>query len=541
MLSDIFGQGFNSIDESLNWGFKNLEKAAQDQNISIEHLNADFNYSLGLVIEQLETTNYLLNNLLDKLDNIHKTLENPILTQSREYYRLGCERLSRGLLDKALESFIKAEEKNDVDFFTQYHMGKLYLYGIDDDDDVVDFMKAEKHLLDAARYAKSEISIDATFSKLAAEALFHAAIAIYAQMGEPSMVVDESLFNKLLTKAIQILSEAVRLNPQLGEALYHMAKFTAILGDADTSLNYLEKAIRLDSKYAIKIDIDHTFDPIREHTYSLMTKLRDSQESIVLLDIKNVHTLMNEFRALHPEDSGSLNNNFNNTTKDFDRIKHLYSTKTFIGLLEASTICYKLIELLPKLIVERKLEIEKQKLVQELKKKIEYVRSQAVSVGITDFQEFDRDYEEIKSLHLTNNYSSLTTAEIKGINLLKNSITNWMEDKKNSISIMSYEVINIKKNKTIIGKIFAHNKGCLGFFIIPSLIAAIVTVITKEYSGILTFSIQITIYFLMIVISLTQFIMNINKANVKEKNISSKKIELEHLSEVLISLNEGGV
>src|ERR1035441_2310343 len=90
--------------------------------------------------------------------------------------------VSRQKLDKALQALQRAAELNDTDFFIEFQIGKLYLYGIDDDDNVVDLARAKRHLLDAARYAKGEAAIDASFLRLAAQACLHASIASYASI-----------------------------------------------------------------------------------------------------------------------------------------------------------------------------------------------------------------------------------------------------------------------------------------------------------------------------------------------------------------------
>jgi len=178
-LAASFGNGFDSVNNTLVWGFGRVEHSLQDVAASVDSLHADFDYTMGLLLDELRSQNRLLNELLNKLDAIQKTLENPTLTQAREFYRIGCERLSKGLLDKALDAFLEADKRNDTDFFTQYQIGNLYLYGIDEYTNLVDFAKAKRHLLLAVRYAKVEMRAEPEFGRWAAEALFHASVAVY--------------------------------------------------------------------------------------------------------------------------------------------------------------------------------------------------------------------------------------------------------------------------------------------------------------------------------------------------------------------------
>jgi len=71
---------------------------------------------------------------------------------------MGCDQMNRGLLHEALESFLGSEQKNRADYLMQLELGRLYLYGKNADDNVVDLEKARSHLLLAARYGKAEIA-----------------------------------------------------------------------------------------------------------------------------------------------------------------------------------------------------------------------------------------------------------------------------------------------------------------------------------------------------------------------------------------------
>jgi len=121
----------------------------------INSLSAKFNYGMTLILQQLEAQNKSFENIFNKLDEIHETLKNPLLTKATEYRNMGMERLARGLLDKAIESFLESEKKNDTDSFVQMQLGKLYMYGKDVNYDIVDMEKAEKHLELAHRYGEA--------------------------------------------------------------------------------------------------------------------------------------------------------------------------------------------------------------------------------------------------------------------------------------------------------------------------------------------------------------------------------------------------
>lgn len=264
----------NQISATLEFGFDRVNNALDNVETSIESLHSDFSYNMGLVLDQLQIQNQLTFGVLEKLDAIHKTLETPRLTQARECYIIGCERLSKGLLDKALEAFLKAEERNDTDFFTEFQIGKLYLYGVDEDDYVIDLVKAEKHLRNAARYGKSEISVLPEFRRWTGEALLHASISCYAQANDQRINENTVKAKEFISEAFKLAQQACDIYPSLSESKYHLAKYAALLEDVETSLESLEEVVTTDVNYCLKIEFDPDFDKIRPQVFVLFERLR---------------------------------------------------------------------------------------------------------------------------------------------------------------------------------------------------------------------------------------------------------------------------
>jgi tetratricopeptide (TPR) repeat protein len=268
-------------------GFNRIEGALSSVNASIDNLRSDFNYNMGLVLDQLQIQNQLTFGILEKLDAIHKTLVTPEQTKAREFYYRGCERLSKGLLDKALEMFLKAEEINDTDFFTEYQIGKLYLYGVNEDVNVIDLAKAEQHLHNSARYGKAEVSALPEFYQLTGEALLHASIACYAQANDQQIITNTVAEKEFLLKAFQLVQQACEIYPSLSESQYHLAKYAALLGNVDASMQGLEKSISLDFNYCLKVELDRDFDKLRENVHELFDGLRVKMRNRAQNKLKN--------------------------------------------------------------------------------------------------------------------------------------------------------------------------------------------------------------------------------------------------------------
>ena len=274
-LTDEFGRGFNAVNRTLDWGFRLVSQGLDNVRSSIEDLNATFSYNMGLIVTQLQVQSRLLLGVVERLHAIHKTLENPTLTQAREFFRAGCERLERGLLDKALEAFLKSEEKNDTDFLTQLQLGRLYLYGKDDDDDVVNLEKARNHLLLAARFGRAEISFLPEASASTGEALLHAAIACFLLASEAQLAGDAAGSRGRLEESVRHALAAAALRPALGQAHYQAASGLALLGKTEEAIASLQMAVATDGKYGLRVMDDRIFAAMHTAVTASLTRLRD--------------------------------------------------------------------------------------------------------------------------------------------------------------------------------------------------------------------------------------------------------------------------
>jgi tetratricopeptide (TPR) repeat protein len=228
---------------------------------------------MGLVLEQLRIQNRILEGILDQLDAIHETLKHPLLTQARELSKIGMDRASKGLLQEGLEALLESAEKNRTDFLVQLQIGKLYLYGQNATDNVIDLPKAEEHLRLASRYSNSEISHLPDAAKYCAEAFLHAAIACYAQANEKWLAKDVDSVRCFTEQALELSKQATQVYPQLAEAFYHHSKCAALLGDGETAVNSLKTAILTDRKYCLKADADRDFDGVRDNVRTLEESL----------------------------------------------------------------------------------------------------------------------------------------------------------------------------------------------------------------------------------------------------------------------------
>jgi len=294
-LSKIFPQDFDRASGTLTEGFGILGSKIDLLGEGIARLGAAFDYGMGLLAHQVEVQAPFLEDFLRRLDTLHPISLSSSLTQAREFYTIGRERLQKGLLDKALEAFLKAEAKNDSDFLIQYSLGHLYLYGRDVESRLIDLPKAEKHFRNAARFAKVEIANLPGVRKFCGEAYFHASVACYAQANEKHLAGNTAEEEHLTREAEKLAKQATEVYPELAETFYQHAKTNALLGEAPPALRSLEMAIKADRNYCLKADVDRDFDKIRPQVLGLFEALRRQAGEEAKKALEEAHRLLNSY------------------------------------------------------------------------------------------------------------------------------------------------------------------------------------------------------------------------------------------------------
>ncbi|CAN2044010.1 membrane hypothetical protein [Candidatus Magnetomoraceae bacterium gMMP-1] len=401
-----FGNNFNITENTLEFVFD----ATED---SVNKLNADFNYNIGPILQKLEIENNQ-KNILNKLDSIHETLLSPVLTQAKEYYRIACDRIRKGFLDKALEAFKLAEKKNDTDSLLHYHIGMLYLYGVNKYVNVINLSKAKKHFALAYRYAKAETDIDKTFSKLSAECLLHASIANYALLYD----IKKNYPQELLIESKYFLENAIILNPDFLEAHYHLAKFEALLSEIENSISNLKLLIERDRNYILKIYYDKAFDKIRPDILIMLEKLMEktkkqvNQKNILILNI------IKKLKSWKIQNSNSFFNVYKQWLKKIESINNLYKLQTYFSFLDAIPLMDSALKESKDLIVKRQ---------NELRTEVQQVIESALSIYHND---------------IINNKKKLSNSDINEIDKTIERLMQLIKKAKYLLEQNSYEIYN---------------------------------------------------------------------------------------------------
>ena len=239
----------------------------------LEHLRAEFNWGFTLIADSLAEQTRVLRDVTAKLDKLQETLDLPLRTQARELFNEGRLRLEKGLLEKALERFLQAEQKNDVDFPLQLEIGTLYLYGKNNDEDVINLQAAENHFLLAAKYARAERNSLTQWYRFCGQAYSHAAWAAYLSGQDEKAAANVGGMRACLNRALEHISKAIAVWPQFTEAPYLFAKCSALLERNAEAVDALQALFDRDRRYIGKATDDADFSSIRSELKSLASEL----------------------------------------------------------------------------------------------------------------------------------------------------------------------------------------------------------------------------------------------------------------------------
>ena len=236
-----------------------LSVTLDDLATGIEDLGAKFEWGFALMIEQQEKQIALLNQIVGQLDAIREAVQLPSTTRARELFILGQKDLRRGLYPEALQKFLAAERENQVNFPLQLQIGKLFLYGKNATDNVIDLLKSEQHFFLASRYAGRSQK----WLKYHGVALFHAAIAAYLIGEQEKLAGRTDSMRKCLERALDSIKFPVTTWP-VAELYYLAAKCRVLLGHKDRALANLKILAERDPVgYSAKVNRDMDFSPVR--------------------------------------------------------------------------------------------------------------------------------------------------------------------------------------------------------------------------------------------------------------------------------------
>lgn len=311
ILAEIYQQGFDSLNNTLNYGFYYMSEGLSDINKSILAMNEA---------------------ICNKLDAIHDIVNNPRLTAARELYRRASTNFEKGYYEEALEDCLQAVEKEKTDYISWYLLGNIYLYGAGKFSNVINLDKAEEAFINASKYIDADLKVNSEANELGSQIYFCLAQTRYFLSNDFFVEGNEDSADKKLEQAEQSNRTAVRLGPLNNEIQYAQAKYLHLLNKDDETLKILDKIIDNDKNIAVKAVNDECFKTI-------WPKIEE------LIEVKR-KKLIEKFKTKVQELGDSIKNKIDSLEKNQEEYDYLISKCNAVyGNDEVSTF-YKDVTLL---------------------------------------------------------------------------------------------------------------------------------------------------------------------------------------------------
>jgi formylglycine-generating enzyme required for sulfatase activity len=238
--------GFERISYSMDAGFDRLSDG-------ISELNATFHWGFGAILASIGHMN-------DTLSELVKIAKTPVQTVAFNHFEIARDAFRQGLYRESLEELDKAisgdHTSSGYKLEWRFHQmkGTLQLGFADCDMSLYDLGKAEESFLTAARYGKTDYPHDA------GRAFLSAGWAAYCQ-GK-------------MKEALAHTEQAMALHPEMGEVFFQASKVQMALGEVESALPMLAKAIEIDRFYALKAAGDGDFQQHDVQLRSFLDALR---------------------------------------------------------------------------------------------------------------------------------------------------------------------------------------------------------------------------------------------------------------------------
>jgi tetratricopeptide (TPR) repeat protein len=199
-----------------------------------------------------------LNDSVEKLISIART---PVETWAYNQYRIALDATRRQLYPEALEALNRAiggygdNPGYKLEYRFHYLKGRILCGAVENhDEQLADYPAAEASFLTAARYARAD------HKKEGAQAFLAAGWTAQRQ--------------GIMEAALDHARDALTLQPDLGEALFLVAKIHMCRGDVTIAFPFLKKAITLDRNFSLKAIADGDFQKHSEELNSFLDECR---------------------------------------------------------------------------------------------------------------------------------------------------------------------------------------------------------------------------------------------------------------------------
>jgi len=254
-------------------------------------------------------------------------------------------------------------------FPSHYQLGRIYLSGKEDGANMVDVKSATTYLLKANEFGNRLAKTDPSFNKILADCKLFLSQSYYYQLTGKN----NSSELGILINAINYCKEAVLLNPNLSQAIYHYAKYISYgisnFNEFKDAKN--EKLLLLSFEQCVKIDRNYLRsvvqgDPLYDKVYEpnigkineLIASMRDEKKNKaerIFSQIKNIVIQLEDKNIAH---SQNLSDAFSLAQKQVQLAEIDYNIGTYYGFDNCEINLPRYNQILQELLEKRTEEIQ---------------------------------------------------------------------------------------------------------------------------------------------------------------------------------------
>jgi len=210
--------------------------------------------------------------ICDRLDAINEILSNPLLTKSRELYRMAQPNYNKGFFEEALKDLQEAVKYHKTDYFSWLLIGMTYLFGKNEDCNVIDLDASIDALKKAARYIRPDAKDHDEARKMAAEIYFHLGLA--QQIKAMDARHAKRAYKSYLEAASDSFMQSWNYSREMPEARYNRARCNVLLGDVNEAMHDLGTAIVKNPSYCLKAATESDFSSVKEEIQKLLSDIK---------------------------------------------------------------------------------------------------------------------------------------------------------------------------------------------------------------------------------------------------------------------------
>jgi tetratricopeptide (TPR) repeat protein len=295
-VSRHMGVGFSVLSGQLHSGFSNVARQMESGFSGVSRQIGSMQAAMCMAFAHLDSTvQKSVEAICDKLDAIHDILNNPRLHKSRELYRMASSNYNNGFFKEALEDLKKAVQYHRTDYRSWFLIGKIYLFGLNGDYDVIDLDAAIEAFEKAVQYIRPDAENHNEARVTAAYFCYYLGLA--QQTKAMDSLHAQAEFKSYLKKARDFYMKSWHYSPEMLESRYNRARCNVLLGDIENAMQDLETIIVKDPSYCIKSALDSDFYCVRESLQELFRNIKTMVYSDVKACFDRIRKIKAEFQG----------------------------------------------------------------------------------------------------------------------------------------------------------------------------------------------------------------------------------------------------